>query len=1140
MGHVLAAWAFVLATHADASAVDFTVEAAGGRTVKLQAGAHPDPASLLAAEPRDGETRVASRLRRDAATWDCDVTLRVAPGCTGAMIAADPPGLPDGFLATLADHLAHASAWFARGASDPPPLSPRDRRAYEALNGTRAPAAPRRRIDEAVAQAARRHPGRVAVIDGDDQLTYRDLLDTAARIERLLLDKGCAGGDHVAVVMPRSFDAIGAYLAALCIGAVYVPLDPRTPQEQLRETLGRLARPFIVSGHASGVEVRAPRERRPRAAAPAAARRTAHDAACVMFTSGSTGAPKGVILPHLALTRLLENDRFRMFSADTVCLAASPVQWDCALFETWGTLIAGGTLILHQGPNPTPGSIRAAVRRGASMTWITASLLNVLIDEDVACFGGLSLIMSGGERLSPRHIARLHAAHPALRILNGYGTVECGVFASLAECVPAAAEAADELTIGTPPTQTGVLVVAREADGTRLRPVGCVGELAVTGLGLALGYLGQPAETEARFADLPDADGGTVRAYLTGDLGLLGDDGRLYYRGRADSQLKVRGVRVEPGAIESLLQGHPQVRRAGVWPIHDSYGAVDGLQAYVVPYDGVVVDDQALRAWLGERVPQQIVPRLIEPVAELPLTATGKLDRSSSPPRPPRRDEDAGPLSPGGVAAMMADVLSLPSVDTGDDFFGRGGDSLLATRLAARLGAMTGRHVSVADVVQAPSPRALASVLRAAGGLRYTQLPEAVAADDTVPISPAQEGQLVAFLTDRRGTGSIVQCAHVIKGPLDPAALARAWRAVVATHEGLRTIIDIRQSPPRQVVLPAGGFALELSAAASRRSDLRQEAARVAGAELRPLDITAEPLTRARLITADREAALVITQHHMVTDGWSERVMLEDLSLAYRRAVDGAGDADLLPDVPTYRSYTRWYLDTIREAGDELRAFWVEQLAGLPSIPPLAPARSDGPPRVLHWELGAAGTAAWAATASAHGASLLSLLLHRYARAVAEVVGAGDFAVGLNVAGRHHAAFDRTIGFFVNIVPVRVRPFDEDLGVAGQHAAVMAAVAHSLLPFGQIVAATRTRRSARHPLAQAMMVMQPGTSPVLRLDGCAVERVALPAADDPFELTLEAWTDGPALAGGLHCPAAAAPDLLDTIRAALFRSLSAR
>jgi hypothetical protein len=667
--------------------------------------------------------------------------------------------------------------------------------------------------------------------------------------------------------------------------------------------------------------------------------------------------------------------------------------------------------------------------------------------------------------------------------------------------------------------------------------VGRVGELAVTGIGLALCYLGQPAETEARFVDLPDQDGGTVRGYLTGDLALLGDDGRLYYRGRADSQLKVRGVRVEPAAIENLLQGHPRVRRAVVRPINDAHGAVDGLQAYVVPYCDDVIDDRALRAWLGERVPRQIVPRRIEPVAELPLTATGKLDRSATPRRPPPRDVDGdgGTVDSGDVAAIMADVLSLPSLGEDDDFFGLGGDSLLATRLAARLGAMTGRYVSVADVVRAPHPRALAAVLKAPGGLRYTRLPEAVAADDTVPISPAQEGQLVAFLTDRRGVGSIVQCAHHIEGPLDPTALARAWRAVVATHEGLRTIIDIRRSPPRQVVLPVSAFALEHSAATHDWTDVRQKAARVARAELRPLDITAEPLTRARLITGDRHAILVVTQHHIGTDGWSERIMLEDLGLAYRRALDGAADADLLPEVPTYRTYTRWYLETIRETGDELRAFWVERLADLPSIPPLAPPRSVGLPRVLHWELDAAGTADWAATANAHGASLLSLLLHRYAHAVAEVAGADDFAIGLNVSGRHHAAFDRTIGFFVNIVPVRVRPFDANVGVAGQHTEVMAALAQSLLPFGQMVAATRPRRSARHPLTQAMMVMQPGTPPVLLVDGCTVERVALPAVDDPFELTLEAWPDGPTLAGGLHCPSAAAPDLLGAVHAALFR-----
>jgi non-ribosomal peptide synthetase component F len=415
MPHVLAAWAHVLAMHADASAVDLVVEGTGGRTVALWSGERPEPAELP-----DGELRVAARLHRDTATWDCDVTLRIAPDDRVATIRVDPPGLPDGFLATLADHLEHTAAWFARGASAPPPLSPRDRRAYQELNRTRAPDAPRRRIDEAVAAAALRHPSRIAVVDGERRHTYRDLLDAAARTERRLLDQGCAVGDHVAVVLPRSFDAFAAYLAVLRLGAVYVPLDPRTPPGQLHGTLDRLTAPFVVSEHALGVEVRAPREGRRCAAMATETRRTAHDAACVMFTSGSTGTPKGVLLPHLALTRLLDDDRFRMFAADTVCLAASPVQWDCALFETWGTLIAGGTLILHQGPNPTPASLRDAARQGANTAWITASLLNVLIDEDVACFDGFSLIMSGGERLSPRHSARPPRRRPPTNWRSGH------------------------------------------------------------------------------------------------------------------------------------------------------------------------------------------------------------------------------------------------------------------------------------------------------------------------------------------------------------------------------------------------------------------------------------------------------------------------------------------------------------------------------------------------------------------------------------------------------------------------------------------------------------------------------------------------------------------------------------------------
>jgi amino acid adenylation domain-containing protein len=1158
----VAAWAMVVAMHADATTIDLSVtntepglssgQAPSGWIARVEVDDWrfaDDVLDQVAAQARlpPGAVCIKAYPRRGPEGWDCGLSVRLARRLSAdtflAAIVCDPPGIDEGFLAVLRDHFECAYAR-RRGSSEDAPagrllLSERDWRAYEKLNATRFASAHGRRIEDAVAQATSDHPDRVAVVDGNDEYSYRALLAEAMQIERSLLSHGCTTGDRVAVMLPRSMEFIATKLAILRLGAVYVPCEPRWPRAQIQEMLKQLAPAFVVSADASSIRVSPPQgpRRRPRLEQGG---RTAEDAACIIFTSGSTGAPKGVVLPHRAFTRLVDGDRHGLFSSSMVCLGAGPVQWDIWAFETWGTLIAGGRLVIHRGLHPTPETLRSALRHGVNTAWITAALLNIFVDEDISCLVGLELLMSGGERLSPRHIARIQARYPELRVVNGYGTVEVGVFASLGDCDPIVAGAVGDLSIGTPVDETGVFVVERHADGPRLCPVDVTGELAVTGPGLSLGYVGLPAETESSFVTLRLSESERARAYLTGDLGILGHDGRLHHRGRRDRQLKVRGVRAEPGAIEDALQAHRDVARAAVLPLYNSDGLVDGLAAYVVPRDVQSgLDVRAVRSWLAERVPPQVIPRQIEQVSDLPRTSTGKLAVSELARRLPSDvgSPRVGPLDLEALAAMMAEILSVPAVNQTDSFFDLGGDSLLATRLAARLGAMTGRHVSVADIMEAPTPCELDALLQTANPQEYARLAKPPTDSDAIPISPGQGRYLVAFLADRRGTGSIVQCVHTIDGFVDSTALARAWGAVVKAHEAFRTVIDIRSAPPMQIVLPVDEFALRHEAAETRWEDVSQEAARLAAEELRALDITSEPLTHARLVTEDKRAILVITQHHVTTDGWSERIMLDHLSRAYDRALNGASDGELLPEVPGYRAYTQWYAETVRRVGPELRTYWANRLADLPSLPPLASSSSEGPPRELQWRLDAERTAQWRRSASAHDMSLLSLLVDRYARSLRDVTGTGDFAVGLIVSGRWHESFDKTAGFFVNTVPVRVSPGHEGVGLAEHHEAVMSAVGHSLLPFDEIVAAARPQRSARHPLAQAMMVMQPGPPPVLELTDCAITRVHVPSVEDPLELTLEAYMDGLTLTGGLYCPAAAEEDLLDHIQERMFSAL---
>ncbi|MFE0179161.1 amino acid adenylation domain-containing protein, partial [Streptomyces sp. NPDC059002] len=562
----------------------------------------------------------------------------------------------------------------------------------EEWNTTAAPV-PGASVPELFARQAARTPDAVAVEDGEQTLTYRELDEAAGRIATHLTHTGVARGDRVAVAMGRSAGLLAALLGVWRAGAVHVPVDPEYPAERVAFLLADSAPVAVLCTRATRGVVPEGAAVRPvvlddpdvaSAIAGSRARRTpapvgAQDLAYVMYTSGSTGVPKGVAVPHGSVAGLTGDPGWSVGAGDAVLMHA-PHAFDVSLFEVWVPLVAGGRVVIA-GPGAVDAQrVRDAVAAGVTAVHVTAGLFRVVAEESPDCFTGLREVLTGGDVVPAGAVARVREACPDVSVRHLYGPTEITLCATW-HVLPAGSACGPALPIGRPLGNRRVYVL-----DAFLRPVppGVVGEVYVAGTGLARGYLGRSGPTAERFVACPFDDGG--RMYRTGDLARWTSDGQLLFAGRADAQVKVRGFRVEPGEVEALLARHPAVAQAVVVARQDGPGD-RRLIGYVVADDAEDVDVQAIRAYVADRLPEFMVPAAVLALDALPLTVNGKVDRAALPaPDFASRVSGREPGTPTEetLCALFAEVLGLERVGVEDGFFELGGDSISSMQLASR------------------------------------------------------------------------------------------------------------------------------------------------------------------------------------------------------------------------------------------------------------------------------------------------------------------------------------------------------------------------------------------------------------------------------------------------------------------------
>ncbi|GHA87661.1 non-ribosomal peptide synthetase [Streptomyces termitum] len=995
-------------------------------------------------------------------------------------------------------------------------------------------------VVEGFAARVRENPGAVALVAGGEELTYAELDARVDRLARLLAAHGVGPERFAGLALPRGPELIVALLAVLRTGGAYLPLDLEYPAERL-EFMVEDARPVCVlttlaaapdAPDVPGTEtlvldspdvLAALADPAAPTAGPLPVPDGAHPA-YVIHTSGSTGRPKGVVIPHSALATFLRTQarELAMGPGDRL-VAVTTVSFDIAALEIHVPLISGAAVVLAgRDTVRDPAALAALVEahRPAVMQ-ATPSLWHALLEEGAPRALAGTRVLVGGEALPAALAERL--ARTASSVTNVYGPTEATVWATSAGLAPDHTGTPD---IGLPFPNTRAHVL-----DSALRPVphGRPGELYLAGDQLARGYLGRPALTAERFTADPYGPPGS-RMYRTGDLVRRRPDGVLDFLGRADDQVKVRGFRIEPGEIETVLTDRPEVDRAVVVVREDVPGS-PLLVGYVTGAAGSAPDPAGLRAAAGERLPAHMVPSAVVVLDAFPLTANGKVDRRALP-----APDLAGAAATAGrtprdareeiVAGVYADVLELASAGPADDFFDLGGHSLLAARVAARLRTALGADCGVRDVFEARTPAALAERLAARAAPAARPPLTAGERPEVLPLSDAQHR--LWFLHQLEGPSATYNIPFVARFGtlLDPAALDAALGDVVARHEALRTVFAERDGAPYQRILaPAdAGVRLRVEETSPDRVD-----AAVAAALGHLFDLSAEAPVRVTLVRdAERGAdALVVLLHHIASDEWSMGPFLHGLEHAYAARLRGEAP-DFAPLPVQYADYALWQRAALGDPADpgspaaRQAAFWREALAGLPAELPLPtdrprPAAPDHAGGMVHREVPAALATGVRRLARTSGTSVF-MVVHAAVAALLHRLGGGDdIPLGSPVAGRSDPALDGLVGFFVNTVVLRA-----DLSGDPSFAALLervrgadlAALDHADLPFDAVVEAVAPERSlTRHPVFQTMVSHSTVTQDVRALFGldAAVDRTDPGVTKFDLDITFSDSAHGDAL-----------------------------
>ncbi|WP_157639510.1 non-ribosomal peptide synthetase, partial [Burkholderia ubonensis] len=1034
------------------------------------------------------------------------------------------PFLIDGFASSLGAVLQEFEH-LDKTVGDIESIPAEERRMLAAFNETAAAGPSHPTVVGMFEAQVARTPDAPALVTDSSLMTYADLNARANGLAHQLVNHYGVGPESlVGIMLDRSEAMIVAILGVLKAGAAFVPLDTAYPAERINHILGdtglsllltqssQLAQWYEYAGVTLLLDQELPGwtplpDNPPRRAAP-------EHLAYVIYTSGSTGKPKGCLLEHRNLAHYIswavgyyfpegETGSFGLYSS--LC-------FDFTLTNVFCPLVRGKSLRIY----PQSESIDTILARmfqpgsGVDTLKLTPTHIHLLEYMNLGR-SGVRKVIVGGEELTPQHIATLRKIDPAIEIYNEYGPTEAtvGCIVKLVEDEPST------VLIGRPIANTRVYIVD---EALRPVPIGVPGEICIAGHGLARGYHKRPDVTAAKFVENPLP--GEQRIYRTGDIGRWLPDGQIQCYGRVDDQVKIRGYRVELGEIEAALTAHENVVGAAVMLRETAHG-VRKLAAYVKGSASLSVPD--LRAFLAGKLPDYMVPSDIFPIAEFPLNANGKLDRpallamEAAAAPDDAADLDATPIQR-ELVRIWRDVLDNPAVDLAGRFFDYGGDSLQAMQLVSRIWSSFSVEIGIDAIFELQTISAVSDLIEASsplsGSMAGTITPRSRAND--LPLSFPQ--QRLWFLAQLEGPSAAYNISSALRfeGDLDVPRLQAAVSEISRRHEILRTTFPAIDGRGVQRIAPPAPVALAVVDVASESDAL----ALLADETDRPFDLAVGPLYRVVLYRVDaRVHVFGVVMHHIISDAWSSGILIGELAALY------AGQH--LPELAVqYADYAVWQHERLASADTHRElALLSASLADAPDQielptdrPRPAIQRFDG--AVLPFQLNGALADGVRAIAHASGTSTFMVVLAAYALLLSRYSNQQDIVIGSPIANRRSSMTEPLIGFFANMLALRVdlsgNPGFGEL-LARVKRVALDGYSRQEIPFEQVVDALKLERNlSRTPVFQVVFAYEKASSQPVNFPGLVATPVSVETHTAKFDLTLHVQDAGHGLAGSLE------------------------
>ncbi|MGJ5629727.1 non-ribosomal peptide synthase/polyketide synthase [Nostoc sp. CALU 1950] len=980
-------------------------------------------------------------------------------------------------------------------------------------------------------------PDAVAVVYENQNLTYRELNSRANQLAHYLKSLGVKADALVGICVERSLEMIVGLLGILKAGGAYVPLNPEYPQERLtfmledtqlsviltqEKLVNKLGdrQASVICLDSNWDIINQHTQQNPTTSVKA------DNLAYVMYTSGSTGQPKGVSIVHRNVVRLVKETNYISISPQDVIAQASNHAFDAATFEIWGALLNGARLVgVSKDLALSPRDFAAFMRsQSISVLFLTTALFNQIAQEVPSAFYSLRNLLFGGEAVDPKWVKEVLNNGAPQRLLHVYGPTENTTFSSwyLVQDVP---EGATTIPIGQPISNTQIYLL-----DSQLQPVGIgvPGELYIGGDGLAREYFNRNELTQEKFIPNPfeKAGGrrqkaGGSRLYKTGDLVRYLSDGNIEYLGRIDDQVKIRGLRIELGEIEAVLSQHSDVQVSCVIVREDTPGD-KRLVAYIVTHQDCQPTMGEIRQFLKAKLPDYMIPSAIVILESFPLTPNGKVDRRAL----PKPDLDTAllekyvaPRTPVEemLALLWAQVLKVEQVGIYDNFFELGGHSLLATQLVSRIRTSFKIELPLRELFAASTITELAPFIQQ---LQQQDLEIAAppilrrAENVNLPLSYAQQRLWFLDQFEPNSASYNIPFGLRLVGTLNVAALEQSLIEIIYRHEALRTNFVTVDGQAAQIIQTQANWSVtvvDLQHLALTEQEIAAQQL-VQQQAIEPFDLESEALIRATLLLlSNTEQWLVVCMHHVVSDGWSIGVFTLELQALYNAYSQGQL-SPLLPLPIQYADFAIWQRQWL--VGEVLKSqlsYWKEQLANASTFLPLPtdrprPAVQTFNGAYLEFTLSGELTQRLVQLSQKQGVTLFMTLLAAYNTLLYRYTGQEDILVGSPIANRDRSEIEGLIGFFVNTLVMRTeisgdRSFNELLPRIREMA--LSAYAHQDLPFEMLVEALQPERDLSHtPLFQVMFVLNNAPTSEVELTGLSVSSLPIESAIAKFDLTL--------------------------------------